>query len=162
MTGVTQSLDNSNAIVGTTISVYADRGWIVYPQTSGYSRLRIIAKAASWIPYEDSNTQRELYVGSVIVGQTLSLDPIEMDWQYSVDERANNTEFETKSGISWVYREGATVRKIQGNFQGDTSEQVRRYLRDTLRSATNFNETGLVFVLYDGDNVDGDMFVQGS
>ena len=55
----------------------------------------------------------------------------------------------TRTGTTWGYNEGPSVRRVSGQFQGDVSEQVRRYLRDTLRSVTNFNEFGLVFVIYD-------------
>ena len=146
--GVTMSFADPS-LVGTTLEVYSDRGWTVYDASYGDSKLRIVLGGSTWNAWEPSNTTQELYAGSVIIGTTLSLQPVEMDWQFGDVEKSNVTMNKTRSGLTWGYREGPTQRTIAGSFQGDTSQQVRRFLRDTLRASTNFNENGLVFVLYD-------------
>ena len=148
MAGITQSL---TGIVGTTISIYADRGWTTYTPSYGDTDVRIILGGSGINPWEADNTTNEIYAGTVIVGTTLSMDPLEMSWTYSDNDKSNVTLNKTRSGSSWGYREGPTQRTVTGTFQGDVSEQVRRFVRDTMRVATNYDQTGLVFVLYDED-----------
>ena len=136
---------------GMTVSVYADRGWAVYSGTNVDHKVQWVLTGSNWNAYEESNPDQELYAGTLVVGSTLSMHPLQISWQMTDDEKANTTVNRTRSGVTWGYREGATTRQIKGTFQGDVSEQVRRYLRDTLRSATNFNETGIVFVGYAED-----------
>lgn len=148
--GVTMSFDVTG-IVGSTISIYSDRGWAVNTGINVDDRVQWTLLGSAWNPYEDSNKKQELYAGRLIVGTTLSMHPLQMSWNYTDQETANVSVNRSRSGITWGYCEGASTRVIKGEFQGDVSEQVRRYVRDTLRAATKFNERGLVFVGYEDD-----------
>jgi hypothetical protein len=148
--GVTMSFAVAGA-VGMTVSVYADRGWAVYDGVNVDDSVRWELHGSNWNAYEESNKSQELYAGRLLAGTTLSMHPLQMDWNNVDSERSSVSLSRTRSGITWGYREGATTRVIKGEFQGDVSEQVRRYVRDTMRAATNFNERGLVFVGYEGD-----------
>ena len=150
MAGVTMTFADAS-LVGTTIQVYSDRGWCVYPADHGSEKMRVVVNGSNWNAWEPSNPNQELYLGSIIVGTTLSLQPVEMNWAFTDNEQSNVSMNSSRSGLSWGYREGPNIRTVGGSFQGDTSQQVRRWLKETLRATTNFNQYGLVFVLYDGE-----------
>tara|TARA_B100000282_G_scaffold198765_1_gene145367 strand:+ start:16973 stop:20659 length:3687 start_codon:yes stop_codon:yes gene_type:complete len=129
--------------VGTTLIIYGDRGYGCFSPLRSNTHYRLRVNGTT------TETEGYLYCGSVVVGNTLQINPV-LNWQHSVTEESNNTVYRSRSGIEWAYNEGASFRSIQGNIIGDVTEQMRNRLKNTIRRATNFDRRPLYFVLQDG------------
>lgn len=136
---------NTNVTIGagTTVIVYRDRGYGAVSGTRSNKayKLRVFGTGTEIEDY--------LYCGSIVCGNTLNVSKL-LDWEHTVDERSNNTMFNSRSGITWGYNEGPNRRSISGKLIGDVSDQTRDRLKNTIRRATDFNRRPVFFVLQDG------------
>lgn len=116
-------------LAGSTVTIYADRGVVVYdaPVIARYMRLTMLA---TMTPY--ANQHR---LGTVVAGNSLTLT-VPMEWTHTDSEMPNTTEYVTRGAVRWAYEEGPAQRVVEGRVAGDTVDErdrIRRYLRFTSR-----------------------------
>jgi hypothetical protein len=84
-------------------------------------------------------------LGAVMLGFWVPFS-VPIDWTFTDNEQPNNVEGSTRSGVSWVHREGRSQRTITGRIVGDVNE-FRRRLRRTLGKVHDYNRAPAALVL---------------
>ena len=167
LAGVTMtSWTNDLLFAGATLTYYADRGHTtiadsVSSGSNGYDGFEIEVFGGGSTPTPSYNPEPEgyLYTGTVVVGTSLTLR-VPLDWNWKDDAQPNNKMYKSVSNYTWGYKQSGASRKFTGEMVGDVSQQLRRIIRDTLRSATDYNRKPLVFILQDWD-YDSEMMLFG-
>jgi hypothetical protein len=133
-----------SGLVGSTISIFSDRGYIKNYQDSGdvslYGKyMKLTLKKAN------ETAEGYGYLGSIVTGKRFDFD-VPLSWEYSDTQKANQTRFRTRSGIQWAYNQGSAERQIQVRMIGDVTNQDRRELREELNSVGGYGENNMVFI----------------
>lgn len=130
------------AVVGSTLSIFADRGVKLLGSTvtARYLRVSPTGAAAPAEPYR---------IGSVVAGSTLPMD-IPLEWEHSDSDSPTATEYRSRSGISWAYIEGPPRRSVSGTVVGDAGT-FRARLRNLLRSTSRYAERPIVLAMDESD-----------
>lgn len=126
-------------IVGSSVSVYSDRGYTEYKSSAYGKYMKIKLK--------DANETAEGYarLGNIIVGNKFSFDTA-LNWEFTDTQKANQTRFRTRSGIQWSYNQGPAERQLSVRMIGDVTQQDRKELRNQLESINGYGESNLVFI----------------
>lgn len=133
------SSDLNSTLVGSSVSIYSDRAYRSYGDSMYGKYMKVTIKSAH------QTAENYAYLGSIVVGQRYEFD-VPLSWEYSDNEKANQTRFRTRSGIQWSYNQGPAERELQLTMIGDVSEQKRRELREQLKGLSGYGERNLVFV----------------
>lgn len=137
----------NSSLVGSTFTVYADRGWTLFPTSppqgdKSYMKVTLTGSA--------TETEGYLYAGTISAGTSLTLR-VPFNWKYTDAENGNNEMYQSKSNLTWGYCNSGASRSFSGMIDGDVSDQLRQRIRTALRKATNYEQEPLLFVLQDDD-----------
>ena len=145
-----QTTNFTNASAGTTIYVYTNKNYGTYAACVNKKYMRILQEDFANFP------EGRAEIGTVVVGLTMNFG-VPMSWEYTDTTTQNVTQFTSRGGVSWGYKEGPSVRTLQGTVVGDVTEQQRREFRNRLNNATTFSEHPVVFIQdigdYDADSI---------
>ena len=133
-----------SGIAGTSISVYSDRMVTRYtapPTQNKYMRVTLMCHLG---------TTDYFKMGSLVAGVTFGMQRVPIDWKHDVDISGNVTEFKSRSGVRWGYKEGPSVKTFTGDIQGDVFDDERRNIENIANQATQFNTYPVAWV-FDGD-----------
>ena len=137
-------LDTTKVSVGTTIQIYSDRMVSTYsqfPTANKYMRVTLTCHLG---------TTDYIKMGSLCAGTSFSLERVPINWEHSVGVAGNVTEFNSRSGVRWGYREGPSVRTFSGEIIGDVFDDERENIKNIAEQATRFNSYP-VAMIFDGD-----------
>ena len=133
-----------SGIAGTSISIYSDRMVARYttpPTQNKYMRITLS---------DHLGTTDYFKLGSMVAGITFGMQRVPINWKHEIDIEGNVTEFKSRSGVRWGYKEGPSVRKFTGDIEGDVFDEERRNIENIAKQATQFNNYPVAWV-FDGD-----------
>ena len=138
------------ATVGTTLSVYSDRGVLTYssPIVGRFMRLTLATVNPPATRYE---------IGAVVAGSTMVFD-VPLEWEHSDEDTPTATTYRSRSGISWAYVEGPPRRTVTGTVIGDAGT-FRARLRNLLRATARYVENPVVLCMDERDLTDAETTV---
>lgn len=128
--------------VGSTLSIYSDRGVLAYsaPVTGRFLRLSLTTVNPPDTRYA---------IGAIVAGSTMPFD-VPLEWEHSDEDAPTATQYRSRSGISWAYIEGPPRRTVTGTVVGDAGT-FRARLRNLLRSTARYVERPVVLCMDDAD-----------
>lgn len=144
-------IDNTLCPAGTTIEIYSDRMIATHGLVDA-THMRITLSG-------HLGTTDYIKMGSLTAGISFNLDRVPINWEHSVNVSGNVTEFNSRSGVRWGYREGPSVRTFTGEIVGDVFDDERENIKNIAEQATRFNVNPIGMV-FDGDR--GAAFETGS
>ena len=145
------STDPTLCPAGTTIEIYSDR-MISTQAISDQTYMRITLTG-------HLGTTDYIKMGSLTAGTSFNLDRVPINWEHSVNVSGNVTEFNSRSGVRWAYKEGPSVRTFTGDIIGDVFDDERENIENIAKEATQFNIHPVAMVF---DSGRGSSFETGS
>lgn len=130
------------ATVGTTLSIYSDRGVLSFGSAIVGRYLRITLPTVS-------PPAGRFEIGAVVAGTTMPFG-VPLEWEHTDDDQPVATTFRSRSGISWAYVEGPPQRTVTGTVVGDAGT-FRARLRNLLRSTSRYVEKPVVLCMDESD-----------
>ena len=133
-----------SSIAGTSISIYSDRmvsRYTTIPSQNKYMKVTLMCHLG---------TTDYFKLGSMVAGITFGMQRVPINWTHSVNVNSNTTEFNSRSGVRWAYKEGPSVRTFTGEIEGDVFDEERENIKNIAEQATRFNSYPVAWV-FDGD-----------
>jgi hypothetical protein len=131
-------------IAGTSILLYSNQYVVNYTQLPTYNKFLRLTLS------DHLGTDSFFKMGSMVAGITFGLERVPISWEHSETTTGNVTEFNSRSGVRWGYKEGPASKSFTGTIAGDVFENERRNILNITKQAMQFNVNPVVMV-FDGD-----------